>query len=136
MGKRFDTISIALIPIAVVIGIALGVEFATGNFPASIVSQAVTAIAGTWIGFIVIWFVLDLVAGSLLDQMESMSMDSEPNEGAVGELTILAVRDGEVVGELRSWDKPMPRHRRAWWLKKLPKLVLRSRKATLGEQHS
>jgi len=136
MGRRFDTISIALIPIAVVIGIALGVQFTTGNFPASIVSQAVTAIAGTWIGFIVIWFLLDLIAGSLLDQMESMSMDSEPNEGAVGELTILAVRDGEVVGELRSWDKPMPKNRCAWWLKKLPKLVLRGRKSTLGEQHS
>jgi len=135
MGKRFDTISIALIPIATVIGIALGVQFSTGNFPANMVSQAVTAIAGTWIGLVVIWFLLDLVAGSLLDQMESMSMDSEPNEGAVGELTILAVRDGEVVGELRSWDKPMPKNRRAWWTKKLPKLVLRGHKSTVGEQH-
>jgi hypothetical protein len=136
MGKRFDTISIALVPIALVVGIALGIEFSTGVFPASIVSQAVTAIAGTWIGFIVVWFVLDLIAGSLLDQMESMSMDDEPNEGAVGELTILAVRDGDVVGELRSWDKPMPKNRRAWWAKKLTKLILRSRKSAVGEQHS
>lgn len=134
MGKRFDTISIALIPIAIVVGIALGVQFTTGNFPARMVEQAVTAIAGSWIGLVVIWFMIDLIAGSLLDQMESVSMDSEPNEGAVGELTILAVRDGEVVGELRSWDKPMPKNRRAWWAKKLPKLVLRSRKSTV-EQH-
>jgi hypothetical protein len=137
MGKRFDTISICLIPIALVVGIGLGVQFSTGQFPEGMVSQAVTAIAGVWIGFIVVWFLLDLIAGSLLDQMESMSMDGAPNEGAVGELTILAVRDGEVVGELRSWDKPMPKNRRAWWAKKLPKLVLRSRKATagVGEQH-
>jgi len=135
MGKRFDTISIALIPIALVVGIALGIELSTGTFPAGMVSQAATAIVGTWIGFFTLWFVLDLIAGSLLDQMESISMDSEPNEGAVGELTILAVRDGEVVGELRSWDKPMPKNRRAWWTKKLPKLVLRSRKSTVGEQH-
>lgn len=136
MGRRFDTISIALIPIAIVVGIALGIEFSTGTFPANIVSQAVTAIAGVWIGFVVIWFVLDLIAGSLLEQMESMSMEGEPNEGAVGELTILAVRDGEVVGELRSWDKPMPKNRRAWWTKKLPKLVLRSRKSVVEEKHS
>lgn len=134
MGKRFDTISICLIPIAIVVGIALGVQFTTGNFPTNIVSQAVTAISGVWIGFIVIWFLLDLVAGSLLDQMESMSMDDEPNKGAVGELTILTIRDGEVVGELRSWDKPMPQNRRAWWAKKLPKIVLRGHKSTL-EQH-
>jgi hypothetical protein len=135
MGKRFDTISICLIPIALVIGIGFGIQFTTGNFPENMVSRAVEAIAGSWIGLLVIWFLLDLVIGSLLDQLESTSMDSEPNEGAVGELTILAVRDGEVVGELRSWDKVMPKNRRAWWAKKLPKLVLRSRKSIVGDQH-
>ncbi len=136
MGKRFDTISIALIPIAVVVGIALGIQFSTGTFPVDIVQQAVVAIAGVWIGFLVIWFVLDLIAGSLLDQMESMSMAEEPNVGKPGELTILAVRDGEVVGELRSWDKPMPQNRRAWWSKKLPKLLLRGNKSIVqGQDH-
>jgi xanthosine utilization system XapX-like protein len=133
MGKQFDTISIALIPIALVVGIAVGIQFSTGIFPADIVQQAVVAIIGIWVGFLVVWFVLDLIAGSLLDQLESMSMNEEPNAGKPGELTILAVRDGEVVGELRSWDKPMPQPRRAWWSKKLPKLILRGRKSLTSE---
>ncbi len=124
LEKWFDTLPIALVPVALVMGIGFGVQFSNGQYPADMISRAVSAIVGGWIGIMIVWWLLDIVAGGLIEQLDREST-SEPNQGAPGELVLLLLRDGEVVQELRSWDKPADRGRRMFWQKRLPKLLIK-----------
>jgi hypothetical protein len=123
LGRWFDTLSIALVPVALLIGIGFGIEFSTGQYPVDMVGKVIPVVVGSWIGIMIIWWLLDVVAGSLLEQLYDESM-REPNEGSPGELVLLLLRDGEVVQELRSWDKPIDRGKRMFWQKKLPRILI------------
>jgi hypothetical protein len=129
LGKWFDTLPIALVPVALILGIGFGIQFSTGQYPDDMIGKAVSALVGGWIGIMVIWWLLDVVAGGLIEQLDTEST-SEPNEGAPGELVMLLMRDGEVVQEVRSWDKPLDRGRRMFWQKRLPKILTRRAKPT------
>jgi hypothetical protein len=122
LGRWFDTLPVALVPVALLLGIGFGVQFTTGQYPNDMIGKAVAALVGGWIGIMVIWWLLDVVAGGLIEQLETESQ-LEPNEGQPGELVMLLLRDGEVVQEIRSWDKPADRGRRQFWAKRLPKLL-------------
>jgi len=124
LGKWFDTFSIALVPVAMLIGIGFGIEFSTGQYPVDMIGKVIPVVVGTWIGIMVIWWLIDIVAGSLIEQLD-VEANREPNEGSPGELVLLMLRDGEVVQELRSWDKPVDRSRRMFWQKKLPRILIK-----------
>jgi hypothetical protein len=110
--------AVMLVPIALVIGTASGIAIATGKFPARFASQAIGMVVGAWIGILVLGLLLDVVQAALIFPDENTS-----NEGAQGELTILLIRDGQVVGELHSWDKLINRQKRNYWAKKLGRLL-------------
>ena len=129
LGRWFDTFSIALVPVAMLIGIGFGIEFSTGQYPVDMVGKVVSAVVGTWIGIMVIWWLVDVVAGGLIEQLDAEA-NREPNEGSPGELVLLLIRDGEVVQEVRSWDKPIERGKRLFWQKKLPKILIKRTKQT------
>lgn len=122
LERWFDTLPIALVPVALIMGIGFGVQFSTGQYPADMVSRSVSATVGGWIGIMVVWWLLDIVAGGLIEQLNAEST-SEPSEGQPGELVMLLLRDGEVVQEVRSWDKPIDRGRRGFWTKRLARLL-------------
>ena len=119
MSKRFD--SIVIIPIAVVVGLGLGVTLTTGQFPAGMVSQVAGMMVGVWIGLFVLEMVFQMMTSAINDALY-FEPEEEPSVGAPGELTILLLRDGEVVSEVKSWDKPIDKGRREFWAKKLVKL--------------
>jgi hypothetical protein len=124
LGQWFDTLPIALVPVALLLGIGFGVQFTTGQYPGDMIGKAVSATVGGWIGIMVIWWLLDVVAGNLIEQLDTEST-REPNEGQPGELVMLLLRDGEVVQEVRSWDKPIDRGKRGFWAKRLSKLLIK-----------
>jgi hypothetical protein len=69
MRTRFD--SIAMIPLTLVIGVALGIELSTGKFPLQFVERAAIVILGTWMALVtldcLIWIIQETVASVVDD---------------------------------------------------------------------
>lgn len=124
MEKRFD--AIVMIPLTLIVGFALGIVVAGGNVPTDEINRAISLLVGAYIALIVIELIVrmvnDAIMGALFNEPEA-----ELPEGAPGELTVLLVRDGDVVGEVKSWDKPMERGKRDYWAKKLGRLFAKRR---------
>lgn len=125
MERRFD--AIVLVPIAVVVGLGLGVTLTTGQFPTDAVSRVASMMVGVWIALIVIEMIVRMVADGVFKALYYPEPELEPNEGEPGELTVLLVRDGDVVGEMKSWDKPLDKGKRSFWASKLGRILARQR---------
>lgn len=122
MERRFD--AIVLIPLTLIVGFALGIVVAGGNVPTDEINRAISLLVGAYIALIVIELVVRMVSDAIMSALFN-EPEAEPAEGAPGELTVLLVRDGDVVGEVKSWDKPMERGKRDYWAKKLGRLFAR-----------
>ena len=125
MEKRFD--AIVLVPISLVLGLALGVSITTNRVPIELISQTTIALLGLYIAIVVIELLVHTVSDSVMKVLY-YEPEAEPAEGAPGELTILLIRNGEAVGQLRSWDKPLVRGKREYWSKKLGRIFVKSGK--------
>jgi hypothetical protein len=117
--KRFD--AIVLVPISLVLGLALGVSITTNQVPIELISQTTIALLGLYIAIVVIELLVHTVSDSVMKVLY-YEPEVEPADGAPGELTVLLIRNGEVVGNLRSWDKPLERGKREYWAKKLGRI--------------
>jgi len=125
MEKRFD--AIVLVPISLVLGLALGVSITTNQVPVELISQTTIALLGLYIAIVVIELLVHTVSDSVMKVLY-YEPEAEPADGAPGELTVLLIRNGEAVGQLRSWDKPLVRGKREYWAKKLGRILTRSGK--------
>jgi hypothetical protein len=128
--RRFD--AIVLVPISLVLGLALGVSIVTNEVPVELISQTTMALLGLYIAIIV----LELLIRTVIDGVMKVlyyEPDTEPAEGAPGELTVLLIRNGEAVGQLRSWDKPIERGKREYWAKKLGRIFTKNGKQQVVE---
>jgi len=123
--KRFD--AIVLVPISLVLGLALGVSITTNRVPIELISQTTIALLGLYIAIVVIELLVHTVSDSVMKVLY-YEPEAEPADGAPGELTILLIRNGEAVGQLRSWDKPLERGKREYWAKKLWRIFVKSGK--------
>jgi hypothetical protein len=122
MEKRFD--AIVLVPLSLVVGVAIGISLITGNVPIQFISQAASVLLATFIAIVVIDLLIGTVANAVLNVLFN-EPEEVPNTGAPGELTVLLVRDGDVVGELKSWDKPIIAGKRNFWANKLGRIFAR-----------
>lgn len=122
MERRFD--SIVLIPLSLVVGMASGIMVMTGNIPVELVNRAVTVLLAAFVALVVVELLIRTVSDAVLGAL-FFTPEEEPGDGAPGELTVLLIRDGEVVGEVKSWDKPLGRGKRDYWAKKLGRLFAR-----------
>lgn len=123
MEKRFD--AIVLIPLSLVVGMAAGIMVVTGNVPIEMVSKAVSVLLSAFVALVVIELLIRVVSDSILSVLFAPEEPESEGEGAPGELTVLLLRDGEIVGEMKSWDKPMDRGKRGYWIKKLGRIFAR-----------
>lgn len=126
MEKQFN--AIVLTPISLVVGFATGVYVSGARVPTDVVSRAISLLLGVYIALVVIELFVRMVSDSIMGLLFH-EPESEPTEGAPGELTVLLVRDGDVVGEVKSWDKPLDRGKRDYWAKKLGRLLARRKPA-------
>ena len=130
MEKRFD--AIVLVPISLVLGLALGVSITTNQVPIELISQTTIALLGLYIAIVVIELLVHTVSDSVMKVLY-YEPEAEPADGAIGELTVLLIRNGEVVGNLRSWDKPLERGKREYWAKKLGRIFSKSVKQVVEQ---
>ena len=130
MERRFD--AIVLIPISLVLGLALGVSITTNRVPVELISQTTIALLGLYIAIVVIELLVHTVSDSVMKVLY-YEPEAEPADGAPGELTVLLIRNGEVVGNLRSWDKPLERGKREYWAKKLGRIFSKSVKQVVEQ---
>jgi len=128
--KRFD--AIVLVPISLVLGLALGVSITTNRVPIELISQTTIALLGLYIAIVVIELLVHTVSDSVMKVLY-YEPEAEPADGAPGELTVLLIRNGEVVGNLRSWDKPLERGKREYWAKKLGRIFSKSVKQVVEQ---
>jgi len=128
--KRFD--AIVLVPISLVLGLALGVSITTNQVPIELISQTTIALLGLYIAIVVIELLVHTVSDSVMKVLY-YEPEAEPADGAIGELTVLLIRNGEVVGNLRSWDKPLERGKREYWAKKLGRIFSKSVKQVVEQ---
>jgi hypothetical protein len=126
--KRFD--AIVLVPISLVLGLALGVSITTNRVPIELISQTTIALLGLYIAIVVIELLIRTVIDGTMKVLY-YEPDTEPADGAPGELTVLLIRNGEAVGQLRSWDKPLERGKREYWAKKLGRIFTKSSKQAI-----
>jgi hypothetical protein len=130
VGKRFD--AIVLVPISLVLGLALGVSITTNQVPIELIQQVTIALLGLYIAIVVIDLLIHTVSDGVMKVLY-YEPEEEPAEGAPGELTVLLIRNGEAVGQLRSWDKPLVRGKREYWAKKLGRIFSRSGKQVVDQ---
>jgi hypothetical protein len=126
MEKRFD--SIVLVPLSLVIGFAAGIMVTTNNVPIDLINKAVTILLSTFVALVVIELLVHVVSDSVLGVLFAPEEPESEAEGAPGELTVLLLRDGDVVGEMKSWDKPLERGKRGYWIKRLGRIFARQHK--------
>lgn len=124
MEKRFD--AIVLIPVTLVVGFVTGVYVSGANVPTEIIGRSISLLLGVYIALVLIELFIRMVSDTVMGLLFN-EPEAEPREGAPGELTVLLVRDGDVVGEVKSWDKPMDRGKRDYWAKKLGRLFAKRR---------
>ena len=124
MEKRFD--AIVLVPISLVLGLALGISITTNHVPIDLISQTTMALLGLYIAIVVIELLVHTVSDSVMKVLY-YEPEAEPADGAPGELIVLLIRNGEAVGQLRSWDKPLVRGKREYWSKKLGRIFTKSK---------
>jgi hypothetical protein len=123
MEKRFD--SIVLVPLSLVIGFAAGIMVTTNNVPIDLINKAATILLSTFVALVVIELLVHVVSDSVLGVLFAPEEPEAKGEGAPGELTILLLRDGDIVGEMKSWDKPLKRGKRGYWIKRLGRIFAR-----------
>ena len=125
MERRFD--AIVLVPLSLVVGFAAGVYVVSGNIPMDIISQTATILLAAFVAIIMIELLIRTVSDGVLSAMHYDS-DAESDErseeraGEQGELTVLLIRKGDVVGQMNSWEFPMPKKKSLYWLKKLGRI--------------
>lgn len=132
MEKRFD--AIVLIPITLIVGFVTGIYVSGGNIPTEIISRSISLLLGVYIALVIIELFIRMVSDTIMGLLFN-EPEAEPREGAPGELTILLVRDGDVIGEMKSWDKPLERGKRDYWTKKLGRLLARRKPAVHEADH-
>jgi len=125
MERRFD--AIVLLPISLVVGFAAGVYVVSGNIPMDIISQTATILLAAFVAIIMIELLIRTVIDGVLSVMHYDSdaeRDERSNEraGERGELTVLLLRKGDVVGQMNSWEIPLPRKKSDYWIKKLSRI--------------
>jgi hypothetical protein len=123
--RRFD--AIVLMPIAIVLGLALGLQLSTGQFPVELISQTISLVLGVWIAIIVVEMIVRMVFDAVLNlAYHEPDWDKEETPvGQKGELTVLLIRGDEVVGQLKSWDQIKDVKRRGALTNKLRRLLAR-----------
>jgi hypothetical protein len=113
--------AIVLVPISLVLGFALGMSVTTNQMPVDLIGKVTVALLGLYIAIVVV----ELLVRTCMDAVMKVlyyEPEEEPAEGAPGELTVLLIRNGEAVGQIRSWDKPLVKSKREYWAKKLGRI--------------
>ena len=125
MERRFD--AIVLLPLSLVVGFAAGVYVVSGDIPITLISQTATILLAAFIAMIMIELLIRTISDGVLSAMHYDSDaerddSSEERAGERGELTVLLLRKGAVVGQMNSWEIPLPKKKRDYWLKKLARI--------------
>ena len=125
MERRFD--AIVLLPLSLVVGFAAGVYVVSGDIPITLISQTATILLAAFIAMIMIELLIRTISDGVLSAMHYDSdaerdESSEKSAGERGELTVLLLRKGAVVGQMNSWEIPLPKKKRDYWLKKLARI--------------
>lgn len=116
---------ILLISVAFFVGVGVGGQVD--------VIQLFPAVLGSWIGLVVLAFFSETV----IDALSTVYAEPKQDEhlGDTQEIVILAVKQGEVVGELRTWGPSLAEGKRKFWAKKLPRIFTRrAREVAPSEQ--
>jgi hypothetical protein len=117
--------------IAAIFGFALG-----ANVDANmLINNILPPIMGVWIGIWLLSFVTSIVSEALSEVYSGNWTKDDTLLGDTDEIVIIAVKRGEVVGEMRTWGPSLAEGKRKFWAKKLPRLFTRrAREVAPSEQ--
>jgi hypothetical protein len=124
MEQKFD--AIVIVPVSLGIGLALGLQLSIGHVPLEIVQQIATLALGAWIALVVVDLFVHVASNAILNAVNyEPEATGDELTGERGELTVFLARNGEVIGEVKSWHVMPDRKRRGALTERLHRMLVK-----------